>query len=45
MATDISQHVRHLGRHLKVVENVFAASNKNIVKNRKIYSFLFQTLI
>ena len=51
MATVVSQHVRHLGRHLgflkKVIlrktaanfteisrKYVFAASNRNIIKNR-----------
>ena len=51
MATAISQHVRHIGRHLGFFENfilrkipanfteisrkhAFAASNRNIIKNR-----------
>ena len=51
MATVVSQHVRHIGRHLGFFKNVilrktaasftkisrnhvFAASNRNIIKNR-----------
>ena len=51
MATVVSQHVRHIGRHLEFFktfilrktaatctelsrEHVFAASNRNIIKNR-----------
>ena len=51
MATVVSQHVRHIGRHLGFFENfilrkieanfteisrkhVFAASNKDVIKNR-----------
>ena len=64
METVVSQHVRHLGRHLgffkKIIlrktaarftgisrKHVFAASNRNIIKNSlsKSYSFLIETLI